>query len=251
MRTKVLLIAVAALAAGVITSQAQVYSQNIVGYVNQPSLAGFNSLANPLDASSGSGINDSITNIINVFSGNYDSDVVYIWAGTHYTAYTIDSSWPTGVGNAADTAAVVGPIIPPGQSIFLDNFNGSNTLTFVGTVHVDAPAAGTNVVGTTTNILSVSPVETLVSSVLPISGGISSVLQLPANGSLDSCVIYLPIITGGLQKGFTAITIDSGWPTGFGNAADTAAVPEPVVNLGTGFFFYNLSGAPATWVQNY
>ena len=35
MRTKTLLIAAAALAAGILSSSAQTYSQNIVGYVNQ------------------------------------------------------------------------------------------------------------------------------------------------------------------------------------------------------------------------
>jgi hypothetical protein len=247
---KTLLIAAAALAAGVISSQAQVYSQNIVGYVNSPLPAGFVNIANPLDAADTSGVNNTITNIINVFSGNYDSDSLYIWTGATYAQYTIDSGWPTGIGNAADSAAVAPPTIAPGQSIFIDNVGTSNTLTFVGTVHSEGVGASTNVVGLTTNTLPSSPQFSYVSSKIAIGGGVSSVLQLPANGSLDSCVIYIPNIVGGAVHGFNQVTIDSGWSTGFGNAADSAQVPEPIIPVGTGFFFYNVSGAPVKWVQS-
>ncbi len=50
MRIKALLCA-AALAAGAVSSMAQsnVYSLNIVGYVNVPLVTGFNLIANPLD----------------------------------------------------------------------------------------------------------------------------------------------------------------------------------------------------------
>ena len=58
---KTLLMAAAALAAGIITSQAQpVYSQNIVGYVNQTFVSGYVNVANPLDNGGG----NSLTNII-------------------------------------------------------------------------------------------------------------------------------------------------------------------------------------------
>jgi hypothetical protein len=51
MRTKTLLIAAAAIAAGIVTSSAQnVYSQNVVGYVNQVSNPnGFSLITNPLN----------------------------------------------------------------------------------------------------------------------------------------------------------------------------------------------------------
>jgi hypothetical protein len=247
---KTLLIAAAALAAGVISSQAQVYSQNIVGYVNTPLPIGFVNIANPLDASGSAGVNNSITNLINVFSGNYDGDGLYIWSGTTYTTYTIDSGWATGIGNGPDTAQANAPTIAPGQSIFINNTVGSNTLTFVGTVHADGAGASTNVVGLTTNTLPSSPQFSFVASKLPIGGGVSSVLQIPANGSLDGCLIYLPNIVGGSVHGFNTVTIDSGWTTGFGNGADTAQVAEPVIPAGQGFFFYNTVGAPVQWVQS-
>lgn len=245
MRTKTLLIATAAaLAAGIITSQAQVYSQNIVGYVNTSVPVGFVNIANPFDASGG---NNTITNIIPVFSGNYDGDLLFIFNGSSYTTYTIDSGQPTGVGNPSDTAAVAPPVINPGTGFFIQNTAGAVTNTFVGTVHVDGTGS-TNVVGLTTNNLPVG--FTFKASKLPVGGGISSVLQLPKDGSLDGSIINIPNIVAGNVHGFTQITIDSGQSTGFGNASDTAAVPEPVIPLGTGFFIQNTSGN-VNWVQSY
>lgn len=244
---KTLLIAAAALAASVISSQAQVYSQNIVGYVNTPLPLGFVNVANPLDAAGASGVNDSITNVIAVFSGNYDGDGLYIWTGSTYAQYTIDSGQTTGIGNAADTAAVTPPTLAPGAAIFIQNTAGSNTLTFVGTVHTDGVGASTNVVGVTTNYLPLG--FTYVASKLPVGGGISSVLGLPADGSLDGSAIYIPNISGGIVHGFNQFTIDSGQTTGFGNAADTAPAAEPVIPVGTGFFIDNTAGAE-NWVQS-
>jgi hypothetical protein len=242
---KTLLIAAAALAAGVISSQAQVYSQNIVGYVNQPLPLGYVNVANPLDASGG----NSITNVIPVFSGVYDGDIINIWTGHSYLQLTIDSGQPTGIGNASDTAPVVPPVLAPGQAIFIQNTAGPVTNTFVGTVHIDGAGASTNVVGLTTNAVPLG--FTFLASVLPVGGGISSVLGLPKDGSLDGSIINIPIINGsGNIAGFTQITIDSGQPTGFGNASDTASVPEPTIPVGTGFLLQNTAGV-GSWIQSY
>ncbi len=61
MRTKTLLIAAAALAATVISSEAQVYSANVVGYVNVVLQGGYNLEANPFDDGNG----NHLTNLIN------------------------------------------------------------------------------------------------------------------------------------------------------------------------------------------
>jgi len=246
---KTLLIAAAALASSIISSQAQVYSQNIVGYVNSPILPGFNNLANPLDASDASGINNAITNTVNVFSGNYDGSPLYIWNGHGYNIVTLDSTWPTGVGNAADSAAVAPPVLGPGVAWFLNNTTGvGQTNTFVGTVHVDAAATGAQTVGQTTNTIVTG--FQFYASKLPIGGGLASVLQLPASSSLlDGSPVYLPNIVGGSVHGFTILTIDSTWATGFGNAADSAQAAEPSVSVGTGLLINNTTGSAVQWVQ--
>jgi hypothetical protein len=250
---KTLLIAAAALAASVISSQAQVYSQNIVGYVNQPYKFGYSLIANPLDASDASGINNSVTNLINgISSSAYDGAQLYVWNGAGYTIYTIDSSWPTLIGNAADSAAVTPPVAGSGKSIYINNNIGSDTTnTYVGVVHVDAAASGVQVVGSTTNVLVTG--ISFYSSKLPVGGALGSVLGFPAlSGSLDGSLVYVPNISGTPQAvhGYTIYTVDSSWTTGFGNAADSAQAAEPVIPVGGGFILNNNSGAPVNWVQS-
>jgi hypothetical protein len=245
MRTKALLIAAAAtLAVGVVSSEAQVYSQNIVGYVNQPLGAGWNGVANPLDNSTG----NSLTNIIQNPTGNFDGTFVYTWNGTSFTVVQYDSSMPTGIANSADTAAVPSPTINPGQGFFFNNQYQSVTNTFVGQVHIGSATYP----GTSTNTISNTQTYSFVSSVLPIGGGISSILGLTNNaGALDGTFIYQPHIgSNGAFLGYNVVQWDSGMPTGFANSADTAAVPEPIVPIGTSFLINNESGAPIVWVQS-
>ncbi len=241
---KTLLIAAAALAAGVISSQAQVYSQNIVGYVNSPLPSGFVNLSIPLDAAGG----NSITNTINVFSGQYDGDGLFIWTVNHYAQYTIDSTVSTGIADANDVAAVAPPTINPGTGFFIQNANASNNITFVGTVHVEGSGASTNVVGVTTNTLPTG--NFFYASKIPVGGGISSVLGVPANGSLDGSLISLPNIVGGAIHGFKQITIDSSVAGGFADANDVNPVPEPIIPVGTGFFLQNANAA-TQWIQSF
>jgi len=247
---KTLLIAAAALAASVISSQAQVYSQNIVGYVNTPIVNGYTILSNPLDNSA----NNNITNLIDIVSGNYDGANVYVWNGGGYTVYTLDSGQPTLVGNSSDTLPVTGPVIPAGVSVYINNNTGiGQTNTFVGTVHVDGAAAGTNVVGFTTNNLPTG--QFFYSSKLPIGGGLGSVLGLPVlSGALDGATVYIPNISGSptAVHGYTAYTCDSGQlPSGFGNSSDTIEVPEPVIPVGGGFVLNNNTGLPVQWIQSF
>jgi hypothetical protein len=256
MKTKALLIAAATLVAGVVSTEAQVYSENIVGYVNQPLLANFNALANPLDNPTGNSITNLIQNpIIPAFGGGYfDGSYVYIWNGTSYNIYQFDSSFDTGIADASDTYPLPPPIINPGTGFFFNSANTNTTNTFIGQVHI---GSGTYP-GTSTNTLPSSPVESFVSSVLPIGGGISSVLGLtnpspggPGNGPLDGTYLYLPVISGtGHFSGYNIVQFDSTQTTGFANAADTGSVPEPVIPVGGSFLINNQSGAPISWVQS-
>ena len=241
---KTLLIAAAALAAGVISSQAQaVYSQNIVGYVNIPANKGYNNIANPLDCG------NSLTNIIPP-GATWDYTTVDIWNGLGYSVYTIDSSMSTGVSDINDNSPVTAPTIKPGQAFFFYNNTGSsNTLTVAGTVHVDALAVSPQVVGTTTNILGTSPQENFYGSVLPIGGTLGSI-GFPTNGPADYATVSVPIITNGNLIGFQVYTVDSTLG-GFSDINDNNPVPAPVVPVGQGFFFFNNLGHPLPWTQSY
>jgi hypothetical protein len=242
MRTKALLIASAALAAGVVTSQAQVYSQNIVGYINAPAPVSYSVQSVQLDISGG----NSLTNIIQNPVGNLDGSGVYVWNGTTYTTYILDSTLG-GVADATDSHAVPSPTLSAGTPFLFNNQGGvAITNTFVGSVHF---SSGTYP-GTTTNQIS-SAILTFTASVLPIGGGVSTVLQFTNSaGALDGNYILIPVISGGVQTGFSQVTFDSGFSTGFGDVSDSFQVPEPVIPVGGGFFFGNQSVAPYTWVQS-
>jgi hypothetical protein len=140
MRTKTLLIAAAALAATVISSQAQVYS-GVVGYVNVTAPANTLVLtANPLD----NGTNDlnSLLGALPVKS------TAQVWNGSGFTISTKGGS-----GWNPD------PTLPPGTGFFIKSAS-AQTNTFVGNV-VAQPGGGTVTNSLTANIIA------LVGSPLP------------------------------------------------------------------------------------
>ena len=134
---KTLLTIAAALAASVISSQAQVYSQNIVGYVNTPLPAGFSTIANPLDNSTGS----SATNLFDTTSGGNDGSVLLTWTGTTFAQFVFDSSKSSGFTDNGGVVTLAAPTLAPGRGFFFNNQAPLFTNTFVGTVHVDGAAA--------------------------------------------------------------------------------------------------------------
>jgi len=263
MRTKALLIAAAALAAGVITSQAQVYSQNIVGYVNSVAGGNYSSFALSLDLSAGNQLTNIFPNVYNAGAGQgpLDGDQVYLWNGAGFTIYTLDSTLATGLGDSGDVDGIAktAPPVNPGQMIFFFNaYSSAITNTIVGTVHVDGAAAGTETVGTTTNIIGGN--YQFVASKLPIAGGVSSVLGMTntfnaaaGQGPLDGDQIYTPVIrANGTFAGYSIVTFDSTLSTGFGDSADVDGIakPEPTVQVGSGFIFFNAYGSPYVWTQS-
>src|SRR5262249_54013841 len=125
MRTKTLLCA-AALAAGVVSTMAQsnVYSLNVVGYVNVPTKGGgnFNMLANPLNNT-----NNALGTIFAGFA--QDGDQIYRW---NSTIQDLDGTIPTyssfsGTWTPSATLA-------PGEGYFYLNAGVDKTNTFVGEV---------------------------------------------------------------------------------------------------------------------
>src|ERR1035437_3394571 len=120
MRTKTLLIAVAALAAGILASSAQTYSQNIVGYANVV-LAGngaFTLLANPFDDGNG----NQSTNLLNAALPKKSQ--VLTWNGASFNIIQKTATgWPSSVS------------LPPGIGFFVLNGGPGApdlTNTFVG-----------------------------------------------------------------------------------------------------------------------
>jgi hypothetical protein len=128
MKAKTLLIAAAALAAGVMTSQAQVYSQNIVGYINVPlsTTSGYVLVANQLDLD-GTGTNNTV---ISAVGTNLPANSqILAWTGSSFKTTTFN-------GTAWNSAAVSAPVVKamqPGSGFFIYTPTPTN-VTFVGNV---------------------------------------------------------------------------------------------------------------------
>jgi hypothetical protein len=163
MRTKTLLIAAAALAATIISSEAQtpVYSANIVGYINVTNVGGqFTLLNNPLDNG---------TNTLNsLFPSVPTGSQVQIWNGTGFNSSTkLGANW-----SPNSTIAV-------GQGFFL-KLAASGTNTFAGSVVVQSG-------GSVTNNLTAG-VFALVGPAIPFADTLGSTninLQLPTGSQVQ------------------------------------------------------------------
>ena len=145
MRTKTLLLSAVALAAGVLASQAQsnVYSANIVGYVNATNAANqYVLLANPLD----NGTND-ITGLLP--SAPNGAQVLVLQGGVLQSSSKTKGVWSQDF------------VVTPGTGFFFKSPN-DGTNTFVG-----------NVAGPSNNIVAPAGITVLVGSPIPFSGTLS------------------------------------------------------------------------------
>jgi len=194
-----MILGAALLAAGVASSMAQsnVYSVNVVGYINLNLTNGLNMVANQLDFD-GSGTNNTIQG---VFSNTLpQSSVVYKFTAGNFASFLYGrGGWS---GNAS---------LNPGEACFV-SVPSSVTVTTVGQV----------LQGTTTN--SLSGALSMVSSTFPLSGAVDST----GNGGLgyvpsSSDAVYLWDPVG--QAYITYVHGRGGW-----------APSDPVVSPGQGFF---------------
>lgn len=210
MRTKTLLIAAAALAAGLASSQAQtVYSANIVGYVNVTFPAGqFTLISNPLDNGTNTA-NDLLAALPN-------KSTIQLWNGTGFDTY----------GKTSSGFTPTNPSIAVGSGFFV-NSSALVTNTFVGNV---VPASG----GSSTNVIP-QGTFVLVGSILPVGGTFNDVGSNTLNLSAT-----LP------NKSTIQIWNGSGFDT-YGKTSAGFTPTNPSYTPGQGFFI-NSSGA-TNWVQ--
>ncbi len=118
MRTKTLLLAAVLGVATIASSLAQVYSVNVVGYVNKPLVAGFNLIANPLDNKAANG-----NTISNLFASAPDGTTIYKFVSGGFTVNGKD------FGEWADPNQT----LQPGEGAFVLS-PSAVTVTFVGDV---------------------------------------------------------------------------------------------------------------------
>jgi hypothetical protein len=220
MRTKTLLIAVAALAAGILASSAQTYSQNVVGYANVVLVGGYNLVCNPFDDGNG----NILTNVLATAAASLpNKSSVTIW-NTGLQGFNGPISYGSGVwGAGAGTT-----IVPPGVGFFVKNGTIASppvTNTFVGTVIAPVGASTTN---------GLVALYTLAGSKIPYTGDLMSDTNLN-------------LINSGLAGKSSVTTWNAGLqgyngPVGFGS-------PSPIpVTVGQAYFIKSIQG-PTNWVQ--
>lgn len=219
---KTLLIAAATLAAGIISVQAQVYSQNIVGYVNQTFVPGFNAIGNPLNNA------DGINSATNVLKGIPDFSYVYVWNGSSYNGYEIyQGQYYDQDGN--NLVAV--PNLPIGTGVYVQA-SAAFTNTYVGTVNITAGASGT----ITTNSVNLVSGFNFVNPSLPIGGGVTTSLGI---NPPDFSYVY---VWDPIAQGYTgAESYQGSWY----NLTGDYTVPEPTVAVGAAFFIQ--AASPFVW----
>jgi len=211
---KTLLMAAAALAAGVISSQAGVYSQNIVGYVNVALPAGFTAIGNPLNNA------DGFNYATNVLQNVPDFSYVYVWNGASYNSYEV---YQNQYYDSAGNGIVPTPTLTVGNGLFVQAASPF-TNTFVGTVVLTNGASGT----TTTNVANLPAGFTFIAPTLPIGGGVISSLQM---GNIpDFSYIYVWNVASQSYTG--AESYQGTWYDTTGNFT----VAEPTVGVGSAFF---------------
>jgi hypothetical protein len=168
---KTLLIAVAALAAGIVSSQAQVYSQNIVGYVNVASPAGFSIIGNQLDTGTNT--------LANLLPAPANGTTIYKYGSAGYVGFTYVNGWGADGTNTLN----------PGEAAFIF-CPFATTNTFVGTV-----LTGTNTVALRAGF-------TLVASPTPLAGFADTNLSLPLQNG-ETVYTY--------SGGYSGSTYVNGW----------------------------------------
>jgi len=218
MRTKTLLVAAAALlAAGVVTSEAQVYSQNIVGYVNTVLPVGNTAISNPLLTGT-NGAEQVLTSL-------QGGDGLLVWNGAGYSGYTYfgPGSWVDQNGNP-----VAAPTLTQGAGFFYQNGQASaETNTFVGTV-------------LSTNTVALPVGNTLVGSSIPYAAAADSTnFTLPLQGG-DGLLLW----TGSGYAGYTYFGPGS-WVDQNGNP-----VAAPTIGVGAGFFYQNGQATAESWTES-
>jgi hypothetical protein len=222
MRTKTLLLTAAAIAAGVITSQAQsnVYSANVVGYVNVVirGSGAYNFVANPLS--------NSVANYnTNLFPGPLaDGCSILKWdsanatfQGAIPTYYTEISAWDSDAS------------LPVGEGFFFVNPGTDFTNTFVGEV----------IQGSFSQAVAGAGAYNAFGSSAPVGGSFTNAVQgcIPTDG--DSILTWdysMATFQGDIPTYYTEI---SAWDR-----------ETPDIKVGDAFFYVR-TGDPYTWVRNF
>lgn len=235
MKTKSLLIAAATLAAGIISSQAAVYSQNIVGYVNQSLIAGYNLVSVQFAVGNSNGASEIFPNVPDgtefLFWDKTHSQFVYNYYDTGGGATAPQNSWYM----SDYTTLTNQPVIAPGTALFVLS-SAAVTNTIVGSV----------VFSSTNNLIGG---YNMVGSVLPI-GGSATNSTINMTGFPDGTetliwdTVHSQYIINYYDTGAGASAPASSWYM----SDYTTSTNPPAITVGQGFFV--LPPSAYAWSQN-
>jgi len=230
---KTLLIAASALAASVISSQAGVYSQNIVGYANIATPTAGNSylITVPFTIGVSNGANEVFGSTLADFSQ------ILIWdpiAG-NYTTYQTDSGSPTKWDDGGFNP-IAPPAIPVGEGFFLIP-SAPVTNVFAGAVAVNVGATNTVTFPTAGN-------SYLVGEAIPYAGSATNT-TVNLNGFADFTQV---LIWDPIAGNYTTYQTDSGSSTKWDDGGFNPTAP-PVIGVGQGFFLIP-SANNAKWSES-
>jgi len=221
MRTKTIILGAAIIAAGALSSMAQsnVFSLNVVGYINTTLTGpGYTMIANQLDSG-----NNVFSNFFQVLPSG--SQVIK-W-NTNTASFNIASRTLVGTGWSPSTAGA--STLNPGEACFVKLSGASRTNTFVGNVMSLAATGGTNPVYTVSYTNSLITGYTMMGSTFPITGPIASAaagLDI-TNIPTGSQVIKWNPLTQAYQI-FSKTAVGTGW--------NPSVTGGPTINVGEGFF---------------
>jgi hypothetical protein len=218
MRTKTLLLTAALTAAGVATSMAQVYSVNMVGYINQSVPAGYSIIANHLN-------NTPDNLVVNLIPTPPDGTTFYKYNGAGFDVLE-------NLGGAYEGAT--GMTLNPGECAYIST-PSAFTSTFVGEVQLASS-------------LTISSGYQMVASVLPQSLALEGAPN-DGNPAAPVGLGFVPV------EGDTIYRFDNAGGGGFkvdeylGGAWEPAGVaPTPAIGEG---FWVSRPGAGNTWSRNF
>jgi hypothetical protein len=234
MRTKALICAATFIAAGGVTSMAQnVYSLNVVGYVQKvvPHAGKFALIANPLNTT-----NNTIGGVIDTTAtGLQSGGQILKWGGSSFNAFKRVSTLVSANGWSPSTSPTVS--LNPGEGFFVQS-PGASTLditnTFVGEVLQSYSA---NTPASISNYLATG--FTLAGSKIPVSNTVSA-LSLTIPNVTGNQVLKWNVggQTYNTFKRVSTLVSSSGWSPN-----------EPGVDVAEGFF--TQLTAPITWLINF
>jgi len=228
MKTKTLLIAAAALAVGIISSQAQsVYSQNVVGYCNIVTpTPGINYMISvPFKIGVSNGANEIFPNVP-------EFSQVLIWnpALGKYASYQTDTTSATGWSDANTSVQVSPPILPVGMGFFFSPGDVNVTNTFAGSVAINT---GTSNVTT----YATPGINYMVGCVVPYAGSVTNGNDSGGGPNMNALPEFTQLLFWNPALGkYASFQTDTTSATGWSDANTSVQVPVPSITVGQGFF---------------